>query len=266
MNRSIAIIRRAAALSIVAIALPACSPPGDAPADGTVVEATDPSDPAVRVLNASPYSIRADTELTEFVNTTARAAYAANCEGCHGADMQGGPGIPNLVDYDWLWGVTGFEANDAEPVMAIQQTLLYGVRNTDCPDIEDVSYYGGCADTRYSEMPGYGALGYSAAQINDLVQKVVDLSGGDADAEAVGRAENDWVACTECHGENGMGYKPYGGPDLTDDIWLYGGDAATLFSVISAGRLGKCPPWGKELDAATIKSLAVYIWNTASGY
>lgn len=259
-------IRRAAALSICAVALTACSPSEDGPAGGAVAQATDPSDPAIRVLNASPYSIRADAELTEFVNATARAAYAANCEGCHGADMQGGPGIPNLVDYDWLWGVTGFEANDAEPVMAIQQTLLYGVRNTDCPDIEDVSYYGGCADTRYSEMPGYGALGYSATQINDLVQKVLDLSGAEADPAAVARADSDWVACTECHGENGMGYKPYGGPDLTDDIWLYGGDAATIFSVISAGRLGTCPPWGKTLDAATIKSLAVYIWNTASGY
>jgi cytochrome c oxidase cbb3-type subunit 3 len=99
-------MRRAAALSIFAIALPACSPPGDPPAGSTAIETPDTSDTAVRVLNASPYSIRADAELNEFVDTTARAAYAANCEGCHGADMQGGPGIPNLVDYDWLWGVT----------------------------------------------------------------------------------------------------------------------------------------------------------------
>lgn len=251
--------------SVLVTALSACAPPGGAPA-GTAAQAPDPNDPAVRVLNASPYSIRADAELLEYVNATAQAAYAANCESCHGADMQGGPGVPNLVDYDWLWGITGFESNDVEPVMAIQQTLLYGVRNMDCPDIADVSYYGGCADTRYSEMPGYGALDYGAGQISDLVQKVIDLSGGDADAAAVARAEADWPVCTECHGENGMGYKPYGGPDLTDDIWLYGGDAATLFSVISTGRLGQCPPWGKALDAATIKSLAVYIWNTASGY
>jgi cytochrome c oxidase cbb3-type subunit 3 len=180
--------------------------------------------------------------------------------------MQGGPGVPNLVDYDWLWGVTGFESNDAEPVMAIQQTLLYGVRNTDCPDIEDVSYYGGCADTRYSEMPGYGALGYSGEQLSDLVEKVIDLSGGDANAEAVARAEADWPVCTECHGETGQGYKPYGGPDLTDDITLYGGDRGSILSVLAAGRLGQCPPWGKELDASTIKALAVYIWNQAQGY
>ena len=259
--------RPATVAALVALGATACTGGGNAPPMEAATPAQpDPNSPAVRVLNTSPYSIRADAELSEFVSTTGQAAYAANCASCHGADMQGRPGIPNLVDYDWLWGVTGFEANDAEPVMAIQQTLLYGIRNKDCPDIADVSYYGGCADTRYSEMPGYGTLGYSVDQMNDLVEKVVDLSGGDADAEAVARAANDWLACTECHGENGMGYKPYGGPDLTDDVWLYGGDRETLLSVIAAGRLGECPPWGKSLDAATIKSLAVHIWNTASGY
>lgn len=252
--------------TLLTMSLAACSGAGTPSTADETSASPAPPGPSVRVLNASPYSIRADAELLDYVDTTARAAYAAHCADCHGADMQGGPGVPNLVDYDWLWGVTGFEANDAEPVMAIQQTLLYGVRNTDCPDIEDVSYYGGCADTRYSEMPAYAELGYSAEQINDLVEKVVDLSGREADAEAVTRAADDWLACTECHGETGMGYKPYGGPDLTDDIWLYGGDRPALFSSISAGRLGQCPPWGKTLDAATIKSLAVYIWNTASGY
>lgn len=245
--------------------LAACAPEPNAPVSPAAAQ-TNAADPAVRILNASPYSIRADAELAAYVDTTAQAAYSEHCASCHGPDLEGGPGVPNLIDYDWLWGVTGFESNDAEPVMAIQQTLLYGVRNTDCPDIEDVSYYGGCADTRYSEMPGYGALGYSADQLNDLVEKVIDLSGGDADAAAVARAEADWPVCTECHGETGQGYKPYGGPDLTDDIWLYGGDRGSILSVLAAGRLGQCPPWGKEFDAATIKSLAVYIWNRAQGY
>jgi len=240
--------------------------PSSAPEAETATATFDANSVEARVLNASPYSIRADAELLEYVNTTAQAAYAANCESCHGADLQGGPGVPNLIDYDWLWGVTGFESNDAEPVMAIQQTILYGVRNRDCPDIADVSLYGGCADTRYSEMPGYASLGYSGDQISDLVEKVIDLSGGDADPAAVARAEQDWGVCTECHGEDGFGYKPYGGPDLTDDVWLYGGDRGALLASITAGRLGECPPWGRTLDAPTIKSLAVYIWNTAQGY
>ncbi|MBP9035602.1 MAG: c-type cytochrome, partial [Pseudomonadales bacterium] len=29
--------------------------------------------------------------------------------------------------------------------------------------------------------------------------------------------------CGECHGADGFGYGAYGGPNLTDQIWLYGG-------------------------------------------
>ena len=63
-----------------------------------------------------------------------------------------------------------------------------------------------------------------------------------------------------------MGYKPFGGPDLTDDVWLYGSDRETIFDVIANGRLGQCPAWGKTLDPVTVKSLAVYIWRKVMGY
>ncbi len=46
---------------------------------------------------------------------------------------------------------------------------------------------------------------------------------------------------------------------------LYGSDRDTIYDVIANGRLGECPPWGNTLDAATIKSLAVYIWNKSLG-
>ncbi|HEY5623125.1 MAG TPA: c-type cytochrome [Gammaproteobacteria bacterium] len=233
---------------------------------GTHSAIAQSEDPAVRVLNASPYSIRADAELSAFVTTTAEAAIEQHCSGCHGANLEGQAGVPNLVDYDWLWGVTGFELNDVEPVAAIQQTITFGVRNTECPDIEDVSYYGGCADTRYSEMPGYGNAGFTDEQVDDLTEFAIDLMGGEADAAAVARSAPLQAVCAECHGEDSRGYKPYGGPDLTDAITLYGGDRDSLRDVIANGRLGACPPWGNELDAATIKSLAVHIWNLAQGY
>ena len=219
--------------------------------------------PAERVINASPYVINADEALGNYVRTTAEAAIGEHCAGCHGADLTGQPGVPNLVDYDWLWGVTGMETNDVAPVMAIQQTMLYGVRNRDCP--EDQMSYGACSDTRYSEMPGYGQLGFTEDQVNDFVEWVVDLSGGEADAAAVERAQATSGICAECHGADSYGYVPYGGPGLRDDIGLYGGDRDTIYDVIYNGRLGVCPPWADTLDAATIKSLAVYIWNTSLG-
>ena len=219
--------------------------------------------PQVRVLNASPYAIAADAELSEFVRDTAQAAVAEHCAGCHGADLGGTPGVPNLTDFDWLWGITGQETNDVSSVMAIQQTLLYGVRNRNCP--EDQLSYGACADTRYSEMPGYGVLGFTEEQLSDLTEWVVDLSGGEADPAAVERAGAFAPLCAECHGDDSYGYVPYGGPNLRDDIWLYGGDRDTVYDVIVNGRLGECPPWAGTLDAATIKSLAVHIWNTSLG-
>ncbi len=222
-----------------------------------------PSSTAQRVLNASPYAIAADTELDSFVDSTAEEAISEHCASCHGADLSGEPGVPNLTDFDWLWGITGFETNDVAPVMAIQQTLLYGTRNRDCP--EDQMSYGACSDTRYSEMPAYGAIGFSEDQIADLTEYVIDISGGDADQEAVARAMNNSLVCAECHGEDGYGYVPYGGPNLRDNIWLYGGDRNTISDVLTNGRLGQCPPWGNRLDAATIKSLAVYIWNKSTG-
>ena len=220
-------------------------------------------DAASTILNASPYAIAADESLAEFVNATAEAAISEHCASCHGADLSGQPGVPDLTDFDWLWGITGFETNDVAPVMAIQQTLLYGVRNRDCP--ADQQSYGACSDTRYSEMPGYGVNGFSDEQIADLTEYVVNLSGGEADTEAAARAEGNWVICVECHGEDGFGYVPYGGPNLRDDIWLYGGDRETIIDVIANGRLGECPPWANTLDAATIKALAVYIWNKSTG-
>ena len=71
--------------------------------------------------------------------------------------------------------------------------------------------------------------------------------------------------CAECHGDDSYGYIPYGGPNLRDNIWLYGSDRDTIHDVLTNGRLGQCPPWADTLDAATIKSLAVYIWNTSMG-
>jgi cytochrome c oxidase cbb3-type subunit 3 len=218
---------------------------------------------AVRVLNASPTAIAADAELARFVDQTAAAAIETHCAACHGPDLRGQPGVPDLLDYDWLWGVTGFESNAAGAVMEIQQTLLYGIRDRNCP--EEQKSYGACADTRYSEMPAYAELGFDAQTLEDLAAYVLGLSGADADAAAIDRAEAFWPVCIECHAEDGYGYAPYGGPNLTDDIWLYGGSKLEILDVIANGRLGVCPPWAGELDAATIKSLALYIYRRYTG-
>jgi cytochrome c oxidase cbb3-type subunit 3 len=216
---------------------------------------------AERVVIGSPYAIKADAEADAFVTATAEKAIADHCASCHGADLHGKPGVPNLVDYDFLWGVTFEETNDVGPVAEIEQTIRYGVRNQDCPAVTAQAQYGDCPDTRYSEMPSYAAIGLTGAQIQDLVAYTLSLSDQEADAAAAARGENEFGQCTECHGPEGRGYKPYGGPDLTDDVWLYGGDRGAITASIAGGRMGRCPAWFDKLDAATIKSLAVYIWR-----
>jgi len=218
---------------------------------------------AERVVIGSPYAIKADAEADAWVKTTAEKAYAANCASCHGADMHGKAGVPDLLDYEFIWGVTFEETSDVGPVAEIEQTIRYGVRNQDCPAVTSQAQYGDCPDTRYSEMPGFAAQGtLTVDQIRDVTEYVLALSKQDHDTAAAARGEKDFAtACVECHASTGMGFKPYGGPDLTDDVWIYGGDRAAITASIAAGRMGRCPAWVGKLDAATIKALAVYIWR-----
>ncbi len=227
---------------------------------GAPASAADPAQALrERLLVASPNMIADDPELHAYMTQLAEVAVEQHCASCHGPALEGQIGVPNLVDYDWLWGVTGFEMTSVEPVMIIMQTILHGVRDTDCPD--EVKRYGACPDTRYSEMPAYGHMGDDT--LDDLVEYVLGLSGHQVDEAAAERASALWPVCTECHGAEGFGDKLYGGPDLTNDIWLYGAERGQIRDVIATGRLGYCPPWVDVLDAATIKALAVYIYERA---
>ena len=221
---------------------------------------------AERVVLDSPYAIKADGEADAFVTATAEKAIAANCAGCHGADLHGKAGVPDLTDFEFIWGITGEETSDVGPVAELEQTIRYGVRNQDCPAVHDQALYGDCPDTRYSEMPAFATLDtLTVDRIRDLTEYVLTLSGQQADATAAERGKEDFGQCVECHAAEGTGYKPYGGPDLTDDIWIYGGDRAAITASITAGRMGRCPAWANKLDAATIKSVAVYLWRKVQG-
>jgi cytochrome c oxidase cbb3-type subunit 3 len=71
--------------------------------------------------------------------------------------------------------------------------------------------------------------------------------------------------CTSCHGDNAKGNQELGAPDLTDKIWLYGSDEATLIETISNGRAGVMPAWVGRLDSSTIKALTVYVHSLGGG-
>ena len=216
------------------------------------------------LLLASPDMIAADSALKSHMEMLATEAVSNHCAACHGANLAGQSGVPNLVDYDWLWGVSGFEMTQSEAVFEIMQTILYGVRNSECAD--EIKRYGACPDTRFSQMPGYGELGFSEQQLNDLVDYVYGISGDEHESAAVERVAGLTVLCAECHGDDGAGYKAFGGPDLSDDVWLFGSAREAVYDVIANGRTESCPAWSQTLNAATIKALSVYIYNQFMGY
>lgn len=52
--------------------------------------------------------------------------------------------------------------------------------------------------------------------------------------------------CATCHGSSGKGAVGY--PDLTDDIWNWGGSPDTVLTTVLDGREGVMPPWGEVLE------------------
>ena len=49
--------------------------------------------------------------------------------------------------------------------------------------------------------------------------------------------------------------------NLTDDIWLYGGDRETVRTSIRNGRAGVMPPWDTKLGNERIMLLAAYVYS-----
>ena len=161
--------------------------------------------------------------------STARNLYLQNCAQCHGSDGGGARGFPNLANADWQWG------GEADTVVA---TITGG---------------------RIAAMPPWGPV-LGEQGVNEVVAYVQSLGGQPADAAlaAAGKARFETV-CAACHGADGKGNPLLGAPNLADNVWLYGGDAATLRQTITNGRNGQMPAWGEKLGAQRIKLLAAYV-------
>lgn len=190
--------------------------------------------------------LAARPELLRAAEEGGHAAFKVNCVQCHGSGAAGGKGYPNLNDDDWLWG---------GDLAAIQHTLMHGIRQP------------GDDATRLSQMPAFGKDGIlTAAQIQDLVSHVRVLSQQEPMSAGAARGATLFAAnCAVCHGDTAKGNRLVGAPNLTDRIWLYGGDRATLTQTITNARYGIMPAWGNRLDPVTIKMLAAYVHSLGGG-
>ncbi|WP_439476807.1 cytochrome-c oxidase, cbb3-type subunit III [Brevundimonas sp.] len=197
------------------------------------------------LATASLQQIEADPDLQAHALSVGQSVFGDNCATCHGAGGGGARGYPNLRDDVWLWGGSLEE---------IEHTLRVGVRSAH-------------PETRTSQMPAFGRDGMlNAAQVSDLTDYVMRLSGRPADAAAVGRAQQLYADnCAACHTPTGVGDRLLGAPDLTDREWLYGSDRESIRGQIHNGRNGVMPTWEGRFSPGVIKALAVYVHVNAGG-
>lgn len=157
--------------------------------------------------------------------------FANTCSPCHGADARGGPGYPDLTDADWLWG--------GDPA-TIEATVLNG---------------------RGGMMPPFAPALGGPDGVRDVVAYVLSLSGRTVDpAQAAAGKQRFDTICVACHGPAGKGNPALGAPNLTDDVWLYGGTAAAITEGLEHGRMGKMPAHGETLGPEKVHLVAAYVY------
>ena len=166
---------------------------------------------------------------------SAQRVFRQNCAACHGSSAQGQAQMfPNLRDSDWQWG--------GEPKQ-IEQTIRMG---------------------RQALMPPHGAV-VSAAELAELASYVSALSSGRRTGSGAPGHELFERNCSPCHGLTATGNAFVGAPNLTDDIWLYGGSKEALTHTIANGRNGIMPSFEKRLDDTQIRLLVAWLLRDQNG-
>ena len=197
-----------------------------------------------KLSSASLTEIANDPKLLDFARAQGRVAFADNCAPCHGAGGGGAKGYPNLNDDDWLWG---------GKITEIEQTIRFGARST-----SDKGHQG--------NMPPFAGVlkPNEISSVADFVRSLSGLSTEPGVDLALGKkvfADN----CAVCHGADAKGNKELGSANLTDKIWLYGSDKATIVDGVMKGHGGVMPTWQGRLSEPIIKALTVYVYTFGGG-
>ena len=157
--------------------------------------------------------------------------YASYCTQCHGSDARGARGYPNLRDDDWLYG--------GEPE-AIYTSIVQG---------------------RMAAMPAWEGI-LSDDDIFNVTSYVEQMSGREVDTTLAALGKEIYnTNCAVCHGQEGKGNYMFGAPNLTDDIWLYGGSQKKIMESLYKGRNGVMPAHKEFLGEAKIHILSAYIYS-----
>ncbi|WP_308368246.1 MULTISPECIES: cytochrome-c oxidase, cbb3-type subunit III [unclassified Microbulbifer] len=157
--------------------------------------------------------------------------FANNCAVCHGADGGGNYGFPNLTDSDWLYG------GSPEDIL---KTIHEGRKGT---------------------MPPQGPV-IGEAGVRNAAEYVLALNGLEHDTAMATEGQKIFGSvCYVCHGPDGKGNQAMGAPNLTDNIWLYGGSREQIQHTIRSGRSNQMPAQKEKLREDKIKLVAAYVYS-----
>lgn len=157
--------------------------------------------------------------------------YQTYCVQCHGSDARGSRGFPNLTDNDWL--------GKGDPDYIVQ-TILNG---------------------RQAAMPPMGAALGGAKEVDYMANYVLSLSGSGHDGFKAEMGRDSFGVCAACHGADGKGNPIVGAPNLTDDIWLYGGGVSSIRNIINNGRNNQMPGFAFLVNEDKARMIAAYVWS-----
>lgn len=185
-------------------------------------------------------------ELYNYAIQSGASTFATFCSQCHGRGAAGvqASGYPNLLDDDWLWGGA---------VEDIHATIAHGIRNEDDPD------------ARWSQMTAFDDI-LTDEEVAQVVNHVLAISGQEADAALAALGAGLYLDnCAACHGDDAMGDRVLGAPNLTDRIWLYGGTPEAIEHTVRYARFGVMPAWSGRLSEAEIRATAIYVHSLGGG-
>ena len=200
-----------------------------------------------RLLKASLAEIAADENLSQFARAQGRPVFLENCAPCHGSGGGGAKGYPNLLDDEWVWGGR---------LEDIALTIRDGVRTAQSKE-------------RQGSMPAFGRDGIlkrpDIEAVTDYVRTLAGLEtapAADSGARQEGLCRNLRLRATA---PTAGASREIGAPNLTDAIWLYGSDRASIIEGLWNGRGGMMPAWAGRLDESTIKALTIYVHTLGGG-
>lgn len=162
--------------------------------------------------------------------------YLQNCALCHGSDARGSTGFPNLTDSDWLYGGTPEK---------IKETLMHGRVATG--------------------MAAWGPALGGEQGVKEVAQYVLKLAGRKVNDKMAEAGKAKFALCAACHGADGKGGiangLATGAPNLTDNIWLYGGSKRAVEESIRNGRAGVMPAWKDVLGEDKVHVISSYVYR-----